>query len=91
VGVALFFFCRNISTTINTSGEKTMNDPIHEAVQEHYGAIARSLNVVQPAAASCCGDTTAPAASDCSCSSSALYDASLLEGLPADVTGLSLG
>jgi arsenite methyltransferase len=68
-----------------------MNYPIHEAVQEHYGAIARSLNVVQPAAASCCGDTTAPAASDCSCNSSALYDASLLEGLPADVTGLSLG
>jgi arsenite methyltransferase len=68
-----------------------MNDHIHDAVQEHYGAIARSLNVVQPAAASCCGDTSAPAASDCSCNSSALYDPALLEGLPADVTGLSLG
>jgi arsenite methyltransferase len=66
-----------------------MNDNIHEAVQEHYGAIARSLNVVQPAAASCCGDTSTSVPGECN--GSALYDASLLEGLPADVTGLSLG
>jgi arsenite methyltransferase len=68
-----------------------MTDNIHEAVQEHYGAIARSLNVVQPSAASCCGNAEAPAASACSCNSSALYDPALLEGLPVDVIGLSLG
>jgi hypothetical protein len=85
------FFCRNISTTINTSGDKIMNDTIHDSVREHYGAIARSLDVVQPAAASCCGDAPTSAGGECGCSSSALHDASLLEGLPADVTGLSLG
>ena len=68
-----------------------MNDSIHESVREHYGAIARSLNVVQPAATSCCGDAASSASSDCGCNSSFLYDAALLEGLPADVTGLSLG
>ena len=68
-----------------------MNDTIRESVREHYGAIARSLDVVQPAASSCCGDASTSAGSDCGCNSSALYDASLLEGLPADVTGLSLG
>jgi arsenite methyltransferase len=66
-----------------------MNDNIREAVREHYGAIARSLNVVQPPAASCCGDASTPVSGECN--GSALYDASLLEGLPADVTGLSLG
>lgn len=65
----------------------SQNTPIHDAIQEHYGAYARQLDVVQPA--SCCGDTTARAA-DCGCSSK-LYDERLLEGLPADVTGLSLG
>lgn len=51
---------------------------IHDAVQTRYGAIARSES------ASCCGDSScAP--------SSTLYEPSLLEGLPIDVTGLSLG
>lgn len=67
----------------------TQSDQVHSAVQEHYGAIARrALNVVQPSAGSCC-DSSAKA-SDCGCSSR-LYDARLLEGLPVDVTGLSLG
>lgn len=62
---------------------------VHEAVQAHYGALARQLNVVQQP--SCCGDTAQAAADDCSCRSSKLYDASLLENMPVDVTGLSLG
>ncbi len=49
--------------------------PIHEAVRELYGAIAANGGI-------CCGDES---------SSPQLYDAGLLEGLPADVTGLSLG
>ncbi len=56
---------------------------IHEAVREHYGAIARTVG-----ASSCCGP--APAASDGGCNVR-LYDDVLLEGLPFDVTGLSLG
>lgn len=63
-------------------------DQIHSFVQERYGAIARSLDVIQPASASCCGSEDA--ASDCGCNSK-LYDDALLEGLPVDVTGLSLG
>ena len=56
---------------------------VHEAVQERYGAIATS-------GGSCCGP------SDCCGDSSTanaelLYNAELLEGLPLDVTGLSLG
>jgi len=54
------------------------NVQIHDAVKEHYGAIASSQS------ASCCGDS-------CGCSSATLYDSQLLEGLPTDVTGLSLG
>ncbi len=81
-----------------------MNDSIHEAVQEHYAAIARSINVVQPSATpccsgtesaavfSCCGSPEASAEASCGCSgNSFLYDAELLAGLPVDVTGLSLG
>jgi arsenite methyltransferase len=67
-----------------------MNDSIHEAVQDHYGAIARSLNVVQPKTASCCGsENTAPQES-CGCNSK-LYDEKMLEGLPVDAVNLSLG
>ncbi len=63
---------------------------IHEAVQERYGSIAERVNVMQPSpASSCCGDTSQSAA-DCGCSSK-LYDPQLLESLPVDVTGLSLG
>lgn len=60
------------------------NNPIHEAVKEHYGAIATGQT------SSCCGPS-----SDC-CGASAspntmLYDTALLDGLPVDVTSLSLG
>lgn len=61
----------------------TTNDPIHEAVREHYGAIASGQS------SSCCGS-----ASDCCGSASPntlLYDTTLLDGLPVDVTSLSLG
>jgi SAM-dependent methyltransferase len=68
----------------------TIKDTIHDAVQEHYGAIARSLNVVQPGASSCCG-APADASVNCEFDSSSLYDPALLEGLPVDVTHLSLG
>lgn len=49
--------------------------PIHEVVRELYGAIAAN-------GGACCGGE--------GCSPQ-LYDLSLLEGLPVDVTGLSLG
>ncbi len=52
------------------------NVTIHEVVRERYGSIAQS-------GGSCCGD-------DCGCNTQ-LYDNQLLEGLPGDVTGLSLG
>jgi len=52
--------------------------PIHEVVQQRYGAIAQN-------GGSCCGD-------ECGCDSqNSLYEANMLEGLPVDVTGLSLG
>lgn len=53
---------------------------IHDVVKERYGGIASG------AQESCCGDNSA----DCGCNTT-LYDANLLEGLPVDVTGLSLG
>lgn len=51
---------------------------IHEVVRERYGRIA------QTEGASCCS-------SDCGCSEVKLYDTALIEGLPAEVTNLSLG
>lgn len=57
------------------------NTPIHDVVRERYGAIAEGKTE------SCCGG-----GSDCCGSpSSTLYNTELLEGLPVDVTGLSLG
>lgn len=50
--------------------------PIHEIVQQRYGAIAEKRG-------SCCGSDSE--------SSNVLYDSQMLEGLPGDVTGLSLG
>ena len=57
-----------------------MSDNIHEVVRERYGNIAESQSP------SCCGD-------DCGCSTKEvkLYDGALLEGLPIEVTNLSLG
>jgi arsenite methyltransferase len=55
------------------------NSTIHEVVRERYGSIASTQG------ASCCGP-------DCGCSSDVkLYDSALVEGLPAEVTNLSLG
>lgn len=59
---------------------------IHEVVRGHYGAIARSGSEKQ--SASCCSPSGD--GDDCGCSSG-LYDDNLIEGLPLDVTGLSLG
>jgi ubiquinone/menaquinone biosynthesis C-methylase UbiE len=55
-------------------------DPIHEAVREHYGAIARSRGE-----SSCCS----PSATSSCCSP--LYPAENLSELPASVTDLALG
>lgn len=57
------------------------NVTIHDVVKERYGSIASGKSQ------SCCGD------SGCGCGdgNTALYDANMLEGLPVDVTGLSLG
>lgn len=56
---------------------------IHEVVQQRYGAIAE-MGGSCCAATDCCGDGSATNAAQ-------LYNAELLEGLPVDVTGLSLG
>ena len=54
---------------------------IHEVVQERYGAIAENRT-------SCCGPS---GCCDDGANATQLYNAELLDGLPADVTGLSLG
>ena len=56
---------------------------IHEAVQERYGAIATN-------GGSCCGPSDCCGDSNSS-NAALLYNADLLDGLPIDVTGLSLG
>ncbi|MBZ0287945.1 MAG: arsenite methyltransferase [Anaerolineae bacterium] len=56
------------------------NVQIHEVVKERYGAIASGKST------SCCGGDDG-----CGCNNNSLYDAQLLEGLPADVTNISLG
>lgn len=59
---------------------------IHAVVQQRYGSIASGA-----LGAGCCGETASCCSPENSCSSAGLYDAQLLEGLPVDVTGLSLG
>jgi SAM-dependent methyltransferase len=65
----------------------TADITIHEVVQQRYGAIAASQD------ASCCGPSSASGCcsgtSESSCGTG--YDPQMLEGLPVDVTGLSLG
>lgn len=56
---------------------------VHEAVRGHYGAIARDSGNQ----AGCCG----PSGDASNCCAPNLYNQSLLENLPIDVTGLSLG
>ncbi len=68
----------------------SQQDSIHTIVQEHYGSIARSLNVVQPANTSCCGSNDTAPQESCGCNSK-LYDGKMLEGLPIDAVNLSLG
>jgi arsenite methyltransferase len=63
---------------------------IHEAVQERYGSIVHSLDVVRPQAASCCGSSDIAPEENCGCNSK-LYDEKMLEGLPVDAVNLSLG
>lgn len=76
------------STSSKPDGAPLSSDDIHSAVREHYGTIARRSDpALAVMTASCCGGTDSSA----SCCAPALYDADLLENLPADVTGLSLG
>lgn len=56
---------------------------IHEVVQQRYGAIAEKGGSCC-ASGDCCGDSSTANAAQ-------LYNADLLDGLPVDVTGLSLG
>ncbi len=49
---------------------------VHTAVREHYGELARTSN-------SCCGSSDS--------ASSTLYDEQLLQAVPTDISGLSLG
>jgi arsenite methyltransferase len=60
---------------------------IHEAVRQRYGAIATSQDV------SCCGSSSSSSCCESTAESGcgAGYDPQMLEGLPVDVTGLSLG
>jgi arsenite methyltransferase len=55
---------------------------VHDVVKERYGGIASGTQ------ASCCGGSES--GSDCGCNVN-LYDAALVQDLPVDVTGLSLG
>src|SRR5258708_1276731 len=69
-------------------------DSIHEAVREHYGAIARN-QVTEDAQAACCGSADVADASNSCCGDGGcganLYDPAMIEGLPVDVSHLSLG
>jgi arsenite methyltransferase len=59
---------------------------VYDVVRERYGAIAQSVDS-EGRAQSCCGEDVS-----CGCdTASTLYEERLLDGLPVDVTGLSLG
>src|SRR5512142_293124 len=59
-----------------TTGAITMEaTSVHDAVREHYAELARSSN-------SCCGSNTG---------NSTLYDEKLIQSVPTDVSGFSLG
>jgi arsenite methyltransferase len=70
------------------------NNTIHETVRQRYGAIAASTGSATDS--SCCGGANSSGccstsgAGSCGCSSG-IYDMQQLEGLPVDVTNLSLG
>lgn len=62
-------------------------DQIHAVVREHYGSIARGAPS-ESSAASCCAPGDSCCADGCGAT---LYDLSMLDGLPVDVSQLSLG
>src|SRR5260221_289516 len=64
-----------------------MSTSIHDVVRERYGSIA-SAAASDVKAVSCCGANNS--CCDDSCGAT-LYDPLMLEGLPADVSKLSLG
>ena len=55
---------------------------VHDVVKQRYGGVASGTQ------ASCCG--ASDGSSDCGCNVN-LYDSALVQDLPVDVTGLSLG
>src|SRR5260221_1120711 len=63
------------------------SDQIHEVVRERYGTIA-SAAASDVKAVSCCGANDSCCDDGCGAT---LYDPSMLEGLPVDVSQLSLG
>ena len=70
---------------------------IHEVVRNRYGAAARALDSANVQSTSCCrpsaseSDCCGPDTESAASCGSRLYDEKMLEGLPVDVTGLSLG
>lgn len=70
------------------SDPKIINpDQIHAVVREHYGSIARGAPS-ESSAASCCAPGDSCCGDGCGAT---LYDLSMLDGLPVDVSQLSLG
>lgn len=64
----------------------TPKNQVHDAVRERYAALARNSDPeLTLTAVACCADETA-----CDCGPE-LYTVDMLEGLPSEVTGLSLG
>jgi SAM-dependent methyltransferase len=61
-----------------------INEKIHEAVRETYGAVAESSF-----RESCCAPQIA--GTEANCGSASLYEKEMLDGLPDDVTNFSLG
>ncbi|MEP7291361.1 MAG: arsenite methyltransferase [Chloroflexota bacterium] len=57
---------------------------VHDVVKQRYGSIASGV-AASGSAQSCCSDSA-----DCGCNTT-LYDATMVQDLPVDVTGLSLG
>ncbi len=62
---------------------------VHSAVRAHYGAIVQTANRLEETRASCCSGGSS--SSSCCGDQPALYEAALLEGLPEQVTNISLG
>jgi arsenite methyltransferase len=70
-----------------------MSDQIHEVVRNRYASIVQAASIQD---ASCCSPDASSSASCCGAESDAgcgstLYDPAMLQDLPVDLTGLSLG